>query len=107
MKKLLSVSAGSHSGIKHRHGITIDQYNVLLEAQGYRCKICRTDKQNSNRRHKDRFYVDHDHKTGRIRGLLCNACNSMLGFANDDQVILLKAIRYLKEAQSSPETRKG
>lgn len=41
------------------------------------------------------FVVDHDHETGKVRGLLCNSCNVMLGHSKDDVAILQKGIEYL------------
>lgn len=76
-----------------RYNLTEEAYLVLLQAQHYKCKICgaeTTDKVKLN------LCVDHDHKTGQIRGLLCGSCNQMLGFAKENPVILLKAIQYLK-----------
>lgn len=84
------VSASKKAALK-RLGLTPDAYNALLEAQGYVCKICRRPDMTGNA-----LSVDHDHKTGRVRGLLCNKCNPMLGFAEDSPTILLRAIQYLK-----------
>lgn len=62
--------------LKHRYGITLDDYNKLLEKQNNCCALCK--------RHKDEFtrsmHVDHDHNTGKIRGILCGHCNSKLGW---------------------------
>jgi hypothetical protein len=75
------------------YGITEEQYQVLLESQNFGCKICGATTTNKLRKN---LSVDHDHRTGRIRGLLCGKCNPMLGLADDNPVILLKAIQYLK-----------
>lgn len=81
-----------NSHIKRKYGVTLEEYDLMLNKQGSRCLICN--------RHQTEvkipFGVDHDHKTGRIRGLLCNKCNQGLGLFNDDINILLKAIKYLK-----------
>lgn len=61
--------------LKKKYGIDVTQYNEMLLAQGGCCKICQTDKSG-----KYAFHVDHCHKTGRIRGLLCANCNTVLGF---------------------------
>lgn len=69
----------------------LEGFNALAIKQGGVCAICHrppTDR-------KRRLHVDHDHKTGRIRGLLCLHCNVMLGKARDSVPILENAIRYL------------
>lgn len=77
------------SRLKERYGITEEEYYQMALEQGYRCKIC--NKEQVTRR----FCVDHCHKTGRVRGLLCSSCNKMLGLAKDNQEILHQAIFYL------------
>lgn len=74
------------------YGITLRQYNEMLEIQNNICRICFG--VNENGRYLD---VDHCHKTGKIRGLLCNSCNRLLSNAKDDTVLLESAIKYLKE----------
>ena len=63
-----------------------DQYELMEKAQAYACKICHT---------VTKLVVDHDHETGKIRGLLCPNCNSGIGFLKDDPVILAAALDYL------------
>lgn len=77
--------------LKTKYGITPNEYNSLLENQNHVCAICKT---NGNGK---RLAVDHDHKTGRVRGLLCNRCNISLGAFNDDKELLLKSILYLEK----------
>lgn len=77
------------SNCKTRYGITEDQYADALRAQNGKCAIC--EKPAGSRA----LCVDHDHKTGAVRGLLCLHCNSMLGQADDDPERLMAAIRYL------------
>lgn len=60
---------------KNRYGITVADYDRMLLAQGGRCAICKTDKSLG----RGRFHVDHDHATGRVRGILCHLCNTALG----------------------------
>ena len=61
--------------LRHVYNLSIEDFEFLLAAQNYGCKICATDKPS---RHGT-FYVDHDHKTGKIRGVLCHKCNTELG----------------------------
>ena len=81
-------------GLKSNYGLSMSDYEELLKAQGGGCAICGTTKPNGNR---DVFFVDHDHDTGVVRGLLCAKCNSALGFMQDDIGILGRAIAYLKK----------
>ena len=76
---------------KANYGITLDEYNEMFEKQDGRCAICK-EKQNNF------LAVDHDHKSGQVRALLCRKCNLMLGFARDNKTILRLAIEYLKKA---------
>ena len=77
------------SYFKRRYNLTIEQVEEMA-AKG--CAICGTTTWNG--RHQ-RPHIDHDHETGRIRGLLCHSCNLLLGNARDDPSILRAAIRYL------------
>src|SRR5690349_757828 len=67
------------------YGIKPEAYQALVESQAGRCAICKTIPTTQKRA----LAVDHDHATGRIRGLLCHYCNGMLGHARDNVEILL------------------
>lgn len=71
-----------------RYGSSEEQLRSMWEAQGERCKICG--------RVVGKPHVDHDHETGRIRGLLCATCNRVLGMMQDDPELLESAARYLR-----------
>lgn len=78
------------SYLKRKYGMTPEQYNEMLAAQGGGCAICgRPPKKIS-------LHVDHDHDTGAIRRLLCFLCNNLLGDAGDDPALLEKAAAYLR-----------
>lgn len=77
-----------------RYGITRQDYNEMLEAQGDSCAICKT--MDIGRKGHTHFHVDHDHSTGKIRGLLCDLCNRGLGYFKDDPYLLGKAVKYLE-----------
>ncbi len=79
--------------LKNNYGMTEDDYNFILEAQQGVCKICGTDR--ADRRTERRFAIDHCHKTGKIRGLLCNTCNRALGLFKDSTSSLVNALNYL------------
>lgn len=79
--------------LSYSFGITIEQYEALLEKQNNKCGICKTDiTQLTEGR---RLAVDHCHSTGQIRGLLCMRCNTALGKFNDNVDLLVNAIAYL------------
>jgi hypothetical protein len=74
-----------------KYDLTEEEYFEMLEFQDGGCAICRTP-DNGKRRFLD---VDHDHETGRVRGLLCNRCNRLLSNARDDFALLEQAASYL------------
>ena len=80
------------SKFKKQYGITIEQYDEMLAAQGGGCAICSA-KTPSNR--TKYFAVDHCHTTGKVRGLLCTKCNRGLGLFNDRTDLLKLATNYL------------
>ena len=82
--------------------ITNKKFNIFLENQNYRCGICGRLFEDLFKKYNDKTTVrtpriDHDHKTGKIRGILCNRCNMLLGRAVDNRFILIKAINYLNK----------
>lgn len=77
--------------IKGLYGISPERYDQMLAEQNGVCALC-LGVGNSGRR----LSVDHCHKTGKIRGLLCNLCNMFLGGCKDDVAILREAIKYIE-----------
>lgn len=93
------VAARKHAEwILRTYGITADEYWAIYEAQGGLCYICRRAKgkdRDGNGRGK-MLSVDHDHKTGEVRGLLCGPCNKdVLGHLRDSVEALRRAETYL------------
>lgn len=84
--------------LKKRYGMTIEDYERMLEEQGGCCAICGTDDPGVD---TWSFCVDHDHITGKVRALLCRRCNTGLGQFRDDIQVLRAALRYLEEHCSS------
>lgn len=79
------------------YGIDAAEYERIFAAQGRRCGICR------NRPASIRFAVDHDHKSGEVRGILCKRCNhDLLGGGHDSIEMLFAAIRYLLFPPAQP-----
>lgn len=69
-----------------------EEYEARCESQHHRCAIC--GKRGSAGMHQ-KLYIDHDHRTGQIRGMLCNSCNRALGLFKDDIGLLQMALDYL------------
>ena len=85
------------TNLKQKYGISLAEYNDILEQQGGVCAIC--SKPERMRHGKSGklapLAVDHCHATGKVRGLLCFSCNVALGKFGDDKNILKKALDYL------------
>lgn len=76
-----------------KYGITPEQYDEMLVAQGGCCALCGSSDPQAV---FDRFHIDHSHETGRVRGLLCAKCNLGLGSLGDTVESLQRAIDYIK-----------
>jgi hypothetical protein len=78
--------------LRRRYGISSAEFESLFAQQEHRCAICRS---------KDPFgqfwAVDHSHADDRVRAILCNKCNPMIGFAREDTEVLRAAIEYLEK----------
>jgi hypothetical protein len=79
--------------LKTQFGITLDEYDRLLKVQNNTCAICGSD---HNEEEKGLF-VDHNHQTGAVRGLLCSSCNTALGLFRDSPSLISNAFSYLNE----------
>lgn len=73
--------------LKHQYGMTLEEFRAMADRQEQRCLLCK--------QKPSRLVVDHCHSTGRIRGLLCDKCNTGLGFFGDDVEQFRRAIEYL------------
>ena len=92
--KRANVRRSKNASLVHHYGITIETYESMLEEQGHKCAICGN--ADSGRSNTDALAVDHDHRTGAIRGLLCHPCNSGIGLLKDDATVLTAAAEYLR-----------
>ena len=79
--------------IRRLFGITLEEYNERLIAQNNTCALCGGGPDAKGKM----FAIDHDHKTGKIRGLLCRGCNVGMGNLKDDPELLEKAARYIRK----------
>lgn len=78
---------------KRKFGITLEDYDKMLVEQKEKCCICDKHQSELNKL----LHVDHDHKSGKIRWLLCGDCNLALGMFKDDEILLTNAIKYLRK----------
>lgn len=84
--------------LKGKYGLTIEDYVRLLEKQGGKCALC--GRSGTGRRTTKNYNVDHNHLTGKIRGLLCHQCNLGLGILGLDSVPRVKKlIKYLHKGR--------
>lgn len=87
MKSKMAIARRRYK-LKRKFGITIDEYNEMVEAQNGRCAICGCA--------VEVLVIDHDHRTGTVRALLCNGCNVGIGYFKENVDIMLAAISYLR-----------
>jgi hypothetical protein len=83
--------------LKYKYGISVEQWNKMFESQNGSCLICRY----KFGQKKSDCYVDHCHNTSVVRGLLCQPCNSTIGYAKDNPDILRSAAEYLLRFKAS------
>lgn len=89
-KNIEKVKKNNRAALLKRHyGMSLEDYNKMYTTQKGVCKICSE--------HDEKLVVDHCHKTGKIRGLLCNSCNLGLGAFRDSVKSLKNAIKYLED----------
>lgn len=84
------------------YGLSLEEYEDLLRSQDHRCGICGSPDPRRKNGETGNWCVDHDHRTGRVRGLLCHPCNRGIGALGDNIQILKAAVAYL-EGQASAE----
>lgn len=86
-----------HGDLKKKYGISFDQYKDMWDAQGGLCFICKQPETQVHPINKQPYMlsVDHCHKSGEIRKLLCNRYNRTLGMVNDDIELLKSMVVYL------------
>lgn len=82
--------AFANNRLLRKYGITYDEKIELMEQQGFECAICYADLSNVSE-----AFVDHDHTSGKVRGILCSNCNSGLGFFKDQVELMINAGVYL------------
>jgi hypothetical protein len=82
--------------LKYHYGLTIGEYHAMRVQQQGKCAICGASER--------RLVVDHHHATGQVRCLLCDLCNTMIGYAREDPAILLAGAAYPRAREAPAET---
>lgn len=90
-KNLEKVKKSARIYALSRYGLTLDEYQMMFDAQHGECKICLQTQEG------ELLSVDHCHETGRVRGLLCRQCNRALGLFYDDYDMMFRAAAYLRD----------
>ena len=81
--------------LRSAYGMTLDDFDELLESQGGGCAIC--GKAPVDGEPRTRMVVDHCHTSGKVRGILCDLCNTAIGKFHDDPLLLEKAADYVRK----------
>ena len=93
--------------IVRAYGITVEEYDAMLAAQGGVCAVCKRPERAVRGGKPLLMPVDHDHRTGRARGIPCHACNRAIGLLGDDPDRIRALIRHLQglPPRTAPDTR--
>lgn len=94
--RLLTPVQQKARALRDSFGMSLDAYQEMLEAQNGKCAICNQPETHMRNGRIKALAVDHNHKTGAIRGLLCSDCNTAIGKLKDDPEIIRKAAQYLE-----------
>lgn len=89
--------AHSDKYYRRNYGLSLHEFFLFMERQDWKCAICKTYGFKMRDNHISGLNCDHDHKTGKVRGLLCHNCNRGLGLFQDNTTFLKSAINYLEE----------
>lgn len=87
--------------LRRAYGITVEYYRDLERRQEGKCAICGSEPTDENRK---KLQVDHDHETGKVRGLLCRPCNTALGLLQDNAALVERARCYLEHPWETEES---
>lgn len=85
-----------NTDLKNRYGITRQQYEEMIKSQNNLCAICGEPPNKTKAKQTWCFAIDHNHKTNKVRALLCHLCNRGIAMFKEEPKIMLKAIKYIK-----------
>ena len=85
--------------LKSRYGISLEQYNIMLATQDKKCAICgkAEDTVHNTSGKLVKLSVDHNHKTGAVRALLCQDCNIAIGYFGEDAERMMNGAKYIQQ----------
>jgi DNA-directed RNA polymerase subunit RPC12/RpoP len=95
--KFIKSGGARYGRLMKRYGITKNDYDRTLKEQNYKCATCGAEVPKGR---WSFFSVDHDHKTNKVRGLLCTQCNRGIGYFHEDVNVMQNVINYLLSAKS-------
>jgi len=90
-------AAWKDSYLSRKYGINFNDFIAMAIAQENKCAICGEEEKGMRNGKVKTLSVDHNHTTGKVRELLCEACNKAIGLVKEDKNILLSAVRYLEK----------
>ena len=90
VERALNREATKDRALQRLYGISLVEFQALLVSQGGVCAVCK------GASGSKRYAADHDHATGRVRGILCTSCNSALGLFRENNAIIERAIDYIE-----------
>lgn len=93
-RKPHSKAVGWTTHLRKSYGLTLESYTAMVASQGGQCYICGPNAKSSRKKARP-LCVDHNHKTGQVRKLLCDRCNRLIGCADENASILGAAAMYL------------
>jgi mannose-6-phosphate isomerase-like protein (cupin superfamily) len=105
-KVKLSYRRHKDKKIAAKYGVTPSDIQEIMQKQGYCCAVCGHPLIETFEQFNNKPHIDHDHRTGKVRGALCYRCNMLLGYAKDNSCILKAASAYL-EKHGTSNIRKG
>lgn len=91
------INNGREAYLWHKYKMTVSEYDQLLESQNGCCFVCKRTPEQLGKR----LFVDHNHSTGKVRGLLCPRCNSLLSAFNENVALACNAVEYLMTPPAS------
>jgi hypothetical protein len=99
-KRKYWLGRGKELNYRYRYKLELDQYQKLIEFQQGGCAICRKPCKSGHQ-----LCVDHNHKTGEVRALLCKTCNNAIGLLQEDEDLIWNMLEYLKKTTWNKEER--
>ena len=87
--------------LKSKYGIDVARYEEMLKEQENKCACCGVSLEELSEKYPNSFHkalvVDHDHETGKVRGLLCSSCNTLIGYLEKRKELIPKAYDYIEK----------